>query len=466
MTVSRRSRTRKSMPRGGDKDLAELQRTFTGRLFMAGDDGYEASRTVWNSMIDRKPAIIARCRTVADVQRAVTFARNTGLEVSIRGGGHASSGSSIRDDAVVIDMREMRRVSVDPDRKIARVQGGATLGDIDRVTQEHGLALPTGVVSMTGIGGLALRGGYGHLVRRFGLTCDNINSLEVVTADGNVVTTSATENADLFWALRGGSLSMGVVTEFRFHLHPVGPEINLIMRLYPIEMAPAIMGTLGERMASAPDELSMITAFLTVPSQQPFPEALHGRSVIGTLGTYSGDAARYTDATGFMAGFGTPLLDMSGRVPFSVVQTVLDANYDDKDRRYWKSAYLTDLTPEAIEVICRNGSNRPTPISAINSFFLGGAIARVNPEDSVIAHRRAKLLVAAEANWRDPADDERCIAWSRRVIDELLPFSDGGPYMNMAGLEDEHETLARKSYGANFDRLLAIKTKYDPEGLF
>jgi FAD/FMN-containing dehydrogenase len=452
-----------------DRDtLDAFSSSLRGASLVASSPGYDEARVIWNGLADKRPAIIARCTGAADVIDAVNFARNHGLLVAVRGGGHNVAGNAMCDDGIVIDLSGMNSVRVDPTARTARVGGGATLGDVDHETQAFGLAAPLGVVSKTGVAGLTLCGGLGWLRRKHGMACDALVSVDVVTADGRVLTASATENPDLFWGLRGGGGNFGIVTSFKFQLYPVGPTVTLCAPFYTLEDGPGIMPRWRDFMAKAPENLSSTFLIWSVPPAPPFPAELHGKAVVIVAGVHTGSPDEGTRLIQPLRELAKPLLDLSGPLPYAAVQSAFDPFFAKGERlNYWKSLYLDRLDDDAIERIMSRGRDRPSPWALTALWHLGGAVARVRPEETALGERRAPYLLSIDTSWTDPSKTESSIAWTREFWGEMQPFSRGGVYLNFPGQGEEGEALLRASYGdANYKRLVEIKTKYDPENLF
>ncbi len=446
--------------------VEQLRASVRGSVLQPNQVGYEEARRVWNGMIDRRPALIVQCSGTADVIADVNFAREQDLPVAVRGGGHNVSGNAVIDGGVVIDLSRMRSVRVDPERRTARVQGGARLGDIDHETQAFGLATPLGLMSVTGVAGLTLHGGMGFLMRNYGLTADNLVAADVVTADGRLLVADAHHHPDLLWALRGGGGNFGVVTSFEFRLHPVGPEVWMGIVMYPVEKAPEVLGSLRDFMAQAPDELSVFASFWSAPHEEPVPEEYRGAPALIVGGCYCGPLEQGERTIQPLREADTPFADLSGPMPFLVAQQLFDPEYPEGRRYYWKSTYLRELGDGAITALAENAARRPSPLTSLDLLALGGAFGRVPSDAAAFAERGAAYLVAIESNWDDPADDEANIAWARETARDLQRFSSGGTYLNFPGFGEEGEALIRASYGANYERLQAIKAKYDPENFF
>jgi FAD/FMN-containing dehydrogenase len=446
--------------------IAELRQALRGPLLTPDDPGYDEARAVRNGLIDRRPALIAQPAGTADVVACVTFARERGLLLSVRGGAHNVAGNAVNDGGLVIDLSQMRGVFVDPSARIARVQGGATWGDLDRETQLYGLAAPGGVVSSTGIGGLTIHGGYGHLRRTYGLSLDSLLSVEIVTADGRVRMASATENADLFWAVRGAGSNFGVITNFTFRLHPVGPVVQLCAPIYALEDGPRVIRAWRDFVAAAPDEVNSLLVLWSVPDDEQFPEELRRRPIVVIPTVYAGPAEEGERLMQPLRELATPLMDLSGPMPYEALQAAFDPFYPKGRRYYWKSTYIDDLSDEAIDTIVDATRARPSRLSSATLWHLGGAMSRVGNEQTAYGRRDAPYLFTAEASWEDPATDEQNIAWARESLAAMQPFSKGGAYLNFPGFGEEKEVMLRASYGSNYDRLVALKTTYDPGNLF
>jgi FAD/FMN-containing dehydrogenase len=446
--------------------VAGLTAQVRGPVLTAHDPGYDEARSIWNVLIDRLPALIVQCSGAADVVDAVNFAREQGLVLSIKGGGHNVAGNAVNDGGVVIDLSQMRGVHVDPETGTVRVQAGATWGDLDRETQLFGLAVPGGVVSTTGVAGLTLHGGVGHLRRKHGLSIDNLLSVDIVTADGQFRQASATENEDLFWAVRGAGSNFGVVTSFEFQAHPVGPMVMVGAIFYPFAEALTILPAWRDFMASAPEELSSLAICWSLPPAEPFPPELHGAPIVAVAAAYCGPVEEGERIVQPLRELAEPLVDASGPWPWLGLQSGFDAIFPKGELRYWKSRALAELSDEAIGEIVELAGRRPAPLTDIVIWHHGGAMSRVGETDTAYGGRDAEFLVTAEANWTDPAQNDEAIAWAREVWDAMERFSTGGVYLNFPGLGEEKEALARAGYGENYERLQALKAEYDPDNLF
>jgi FAD/FMN-containing dehydrogenase len=447
--------------------VADFAAALRGATIQPGDPTYDEARAVRNGLIDRHPALIAHCTGVADVVAAVDFAREHGLLLSVRGGAHNVAGNATNDAGIVIDLSAMRGVWIDPDARTVRVQGGATWGDVDRETQLFGLATPGGKVSTTGVGGLTLHGGFGWLRRKHGYSIDNLTEVEIVPADGQVRTASATENEDLFWAVRGAGSNFGVVTAFTFRLHPLGPMVVLAAPFYALEDAAHILPAWREFMAAAPDEVSSNALFWGVPAVEAFPAELHQRPVVILAATYMGGAEEGGRVLQPLRELASPLLDLSGPMPYATLQGAFDPFFPKGWLYYWKSLYLNDLDGPTMEAVVRHATDRPTPNSLMALWHLGGgAASRVGAEATAFGSRSAPYLLSFDTTWTDSADSERCIGWTRSAWADMRRFGPGGLYLNFAGFGEEKEALVRAAYGTNYERLAQIKAKYDPTNLF
>ncbi len=439
---------------------------FAGDVFERGSNDYERARSLWNGMIETRPAVIARPAGTDDVALALRVASERGLTVTVRGGGHGVAGNALSDAGLVVDLSAMKTIEVDSDARVARAGGGITLGELDRATQEFGLATPLGVVTKTGIAGLTLSGGIGWLRRKHGLAADNLLSLEVVTANGEVATASESENQDLFWALRGGGGSFGVVTSFEFRLHPVGPEVFFAFVLYPGERAHDVFRAVDDYMRVAPDEVSPIAFLGRVPHAEPFPADSHGRPYVAVAAMYVGEPEDGSRALEPLRGIGAAIVDLSGLLPYTEAQGILDEDYPDGRRYYWKSVDLEELSEGVLDALAVAADGAPSHHSTIDVWFHGGAMARV-PADATAFGARPGYLVGVEANWDEAEDDEANVAWARATVDSLRSYSSGGAYLNFPGFFEEGEELLRASYGeGNYTRLQAVKQEVDPDGLF
>ncbi len=441
-----------------------LARRFDGELVQPEDPTYDEARAVWNGLIDRRPAVIARCLSTTDVQVAIRYARQHDLPISVRGGGHNVAGTSVCDDGVVIDMGEMRSVKVDPATRTARVAAGARWADLDAATQAHGLAVTGGVDSRTGVAGLTLGGGVGFLARKHGLTIDNLLAVDLVTADGRSVRASEDENPDLFWALRGGGGNVGVVTTFEFRLHELGPEVLTAQVFHRYEDAEDVLRFHRDLMAEAPDELACSAAVVHVPPVEPFPEGLHGAPAVAQIGCYVGDVEEGRAHLDPIGSFGDPILAAVTPMPYTALQQSLDAGTPDGARYYWKSNFLSGLSDEAITTLVKAAEPLPGPFSMIGIESLGGAVNRVPTSATAWPHRDATFNLGIWAGWTDDADDEECRRWAREVHAAMEPFAADGAYVNYLDADDQDRL--GEAYGEHIGRLRDIERTWDPDGLF
>ena len=445
--------------------LSELETGFHGTLVRPGQDGYEEARAVWNGMIDKRPRAVARCGDVEDVVRAVDFARGYGWPLAVRGGGHNVAGLATSEGGLVIDLSAMNGVEVDLETRRARVQGGAIWRDVDAATQPHGLAAPAGLVSETGVAGLTLGGGIGWLRRKYGLTCDNLVAAELVTAGGERVVASERENPELLWALRGGGGNFGVVTTFEFELHPVGPEIAYALVFY--DGAQTVRGLRGfrELARSLPDEIAPVLFTGAVPEAEGIPAEIVGKPMLAAAAVYVGPPEEGEERLRSLRDLATPLVDLSGRMPYVEIQRFLDEDYPRGRRYYWKSATIGDLSDEVIDIVVDFAARQPSPISTIDVWLMGGALRREPPGGAAYSGREAGFQVNPEADWDDPAMDDVNVGWARGIIEALKPHTIG-TYLNFPGMLEEGEQQLRLSFGSHYERLSQVKRRWDPNNLF
>jgi FAD/FMN-containing dehydrogenase len=451
---------RKSLSPAGNS-FSELAASLRGRIIRPEDQDYEKARQVYNAMIDRKPRLIVQCADVADVIYCVNFAREQKVRLAVRGGSHSVPGFGTCDDGMVIDLSRMKGIRLDAARRSVRVEGGCTWGDVDHATHVFGLATPGGVISTTGVGGLATGGGFGHLTRRYGLVCDNLLSADVVTADGLLRTASPDENADLFWAIRGGSGNFGIVTSFEFRLHPVD-ILYAGAILYPLEQATEAMQKYRDFMRAAPRELSAFFAFLIVPPAPPFPEPLHGKTLCGVVCAYCGDLSEGERVTKPLKE--SALFSATGPMPYPVLQSMFDGLLPHGLHHYWKADFVTDLTDEIIAAHVRYSPRIPTIHSAIHIYPMDGAVHDVDPGGTAFAYRNVRFVHIIAAVSPEPTPMPEYRDWVREYWAALHPHSAGGAYVNF--LMEEGEERIAGSYRGNYGRLAAIKAKYDPGNLF
>ncbi len=435
-----------------------------GGLLRPGDDHYETARRVWNGMIDRKPALIARCAGVADVITAVNFARTHHLLVSVRGGGHNVTGNAVCEGGLMIDLSPMKGMCVDPVRRTARAQAGLTWGEFDHETQAFGLAVTGGQISTTGIAGLTLGGGQGWLMRTCGLVVDNLLSVDLVTADGRLLIASATENEDLFWGVRGGGGNFGIATSFEYRLHPIGPIMLGGMVLYPASQAKELLRFYREYMRGAPDELMVLVGFLTAPPAPFVPAHLHGTPMVAMVVCYAGSIEEGQRVVEAARAFGSPALDLISPMPYTAVQQLFDAAMPFGHQVYLKSDYLAGLSDELINTLVTHTAAMTSPLSTVVLLPCGGAVSRVKEQDTAFGHRDAAYYCAIFSIWTDPLESEQHIQWARDFWTAMQPFS-VGVYVNELG--DEGEDRIRAAYPpTTYKRLVALKNKYDPTNFF
>jgi FAD binding domain/Berberine and berberine like len=444
-----------------------LAARFAGQLLREGDEGYDDARKLWNGCFDRHPALIARCTSVADVQAAVNFARENSLTVAVRSGGHSAQGYGSWDGALTIDLSGMKEIEVDPAARVARAQSGITWGEFDAATQEHGLAVTGGRFSTTGIAGLTLGSGSGWLERRCGLTPDNLLSAKVVTADGELLTASLEENSDLFWGLRGGSGNFGIVTEFTYRLHQIGPMIYGGMMVALPDRAGEILRFMREYMADAPDDLGGGIAFISAPPEPFVPAEMHFAPIIGIVICWTGDMEEGERVLAPIREAVQPVMDMVQPMPYTALQTMLDAGGQYGTRAYMKAEFVPELSDELIEKMIRHGASRPGPMAQLLLEPMGGAISRMNPDDTALGSRDIPWCYHALSLWMDPSEDVAAahVAWAKELAEDLAPHTATGVYLNYTS--DEGDERVRSAYGPErYARLVALKDRYDPTNLF
>ena len=438
---------------------------FGGEIVGPGAPRYDELRAVYNGMVDRRPAVIARCRDAHDVAAAVGFARTRGLPVSVYGGGHNVTGNAVRDGAVTIDLRPMKRIEIDVATRTCRAGAGLTWGELDAATQAHGLAVTGGRMSTTGIGGLVLGGGSGWIERLCGYAVDNLLSVEMVTADGRILTASETEHPDLFWGTRGGGGNFGVTTRFELRLHPIGPTVLAGLLLYPPAMAPAVLANFRDVMADAPDAVGAAVNLLTAPASEFVPEPVRGTPVVGVVVCHAGRVEDGERALRPLRAFGPPAADLVAPMPYVDLQRLIDASYPSGLRNYWTGDFLSGLPDAAIEVLCRYHLSVPSPLTQVLTLPGGGALARVADGTMAIGRRGAPFNLHITSLWADPADDAANIAWTRELSAAMRPFTTGRVYVNFIGDEGRARVVA--SFGEEgYARLQALKRRYDPDNLF
>jgi FAD binding domain/Berberine and berberine like len=452
------------MPTLSKSDIDPFKATLRGQLIMPDDAGYDEARTVWNAMIDRRPAMIVRCAGVADVRCAVNFARDQHLPLAIRGGGHNIAGSAMCDDGLVIDLSKMKSVRVDPFTRRAYVEPGCTLGDLDHETQAFGLAVPAGINSTTGIAGLTLGGGFGWLSRRYGMTIDSLVSADIVTADGELLHCSRNEHKDLFWAICGGGGNFGVVTMFEFQLHPVGPLVYGGLIVLPIDQGKDALRHYREVARSLPDELTVWVVVSPTPPLPFLPGDVHGKPMIGFAVCYTGPLDNGPCAVEAMSRFGTPYGMQLGPMPFTAWQQAFDTPLAPGGRNYWKSHNLSELQDGLIDTLIDAFSSLDTPEYEVLFGQLGGATARIAADATAYSARDTIYVMNIHARWSEPADDARCIGWARTLFENTKPFALGSVYVNF--MTEEETDRVGSAYGPNYPRLVTVKNRYDRHNLF
>jgi FAD/FMN-containing dehydrogenase len=443
--------------------ISQLKTQFRGELIRPGDAEYENARKVHNGMIDKRPRLIARCADAADVIAAVRFGREHGLLVSVRGGGHSGAGLGVCDGGLVIDLSGLCWTDVNPKKRTVRVGGGSTLGAVDHATHAFGLAVPAGIISTTGVGGLTLGGGLGYLTRKYGLTIDNLLSADLVLADGSVVTASEHQNEDLFWAIRGGGGNFGVVTAFEFKAHPVHTNYAGPI-LWDIDKAPSVMAWYRDFIREAPEDLNGFFAFLVVPPAPPFPENLHNRTMCGIVWCYTGPADKAKKVFQPIRDFLSPALDFVGPIPHPVLQSLFDPLNPPGLFTYWKADFINEISDAAIEQHMKFGPTIPNMHCAVHLYPIDGAAHRMRKNETAWSYRDstwAQVIVGVDPN---PAKKDKITEWTKRYWTALHPYSAGGAYVNF--MMDEGDERIRATYRENYDRLSAIKAKYDPENFF
>ncbi len=445
--------------------LGRLAADLRGRVLTPDSTGYDEARSIWNGMIDRKPAIIVRCSTTDDVIHAVRFAKDHALVTAVRGGGHNIAGNALSDNGLVIDLSLMRAVTVDAAARTATVEPGATLADFDAEAQKHGLATPLGINSTTGVAGLTLGGGFGWLSRKYGLTIDNLISADVVTANGQRVRASETENTDLFWGIRGGGGNFGVVTSFEFRLHPVGPEVLSGLIVHPLDNAASVLRFWRDFLKTTPDEFVCWFVLRKAPPLPFLAPEWHGKEILALAACYSGPDLKEGERVAQpLRSFGSPIADVIAPHPYAGWQQVLDPLLTPGARNYWKTHDFREVSDGLIDTLIEHARHIPDPQTEIAFAQLGGAVGRVPQEATAYTHRDAAFVLNVHGRWADPAQDEKCIGWARGLFNACTPFATGGAYVNF--LTQEEGARVKAAYGSNYDRLVRVKTQYDPRNLF
>ena len=444
--------------------IEQFKSSLQGQLLKQGDAQYDDARTIWNAMIDRKPALIVRCLNVSDVQQAVRFAFEHQLLTAVKGGGHNIAGNAVCDKGLLIDLSQMKSVQVDKISKTAQVEPGALLADVDRETQKFSLATPVGINSTTGIAGLTLGGGFGWLSRKYGLTIDNLLSVDIVTADGSLVKASKDENADLFWAVRGGGGNFGVVTNFEFKLHKVGPNLLSGLIVFSIDDAPVALKKYREYVKKLSNDTSVWVVLRKAPPLPFLPEEVHGKEVIVFALCHAGDTKEGEKVIAPIRSFGTVLGEHVEEMPFAGWQQAFDPLLTPGARNYWKSHNFNEINDAMIDILLRTVKNLPSPHCEIFFASLGGVIKDYPSDSTAYPHRDADFVMNVHGRWEDASDDERCISWSRDFFKAMAPHATGGVYINF--MTEEETARVSAAFGGSFERLKKIKQKYDPTNLF
>lgn len=441
-----------------------LSGAFSGDVLTPTSPGYDEARSIWNGMIDKRPSMIARCMNTADVVRCVQFAKSHNLLLAVRGGGHNIAGNATCDGGMVIDLSPMKAVHVDPAARTATAEPGVTLGEYDAATQAHGLATPLGINSTTGIAGLTLGGGFGWISRKYGLTIDNLISVEVVTANGEVVTASETENADLFWGIRGGGGNFGIVTKFTYRLHQVGPEVCSGLIVHPMADAKKLLTFYREFVETLPDDVTIWVVLRKAPPLPFLPAEWHGKEILVFAALCAGDMASGEAALKPLRDFGNPIADVIGPHPFVGFQQAFDPLLTPGMRNYWKSHDFDEMTDGMIDAAIDAVSNLPSPHTEFVFAQMGGATSRVESGATAYRDRTMKFVMNVHGRWETAAEDTACVAWCRQIFDAMTPYSTGGVYVNF--LTAEEGGRVKEAYGSGYDRLVTLKRKYDPTNLF
>ncbi len=442
----------------------QLSASFRGELIRPGDKGYEEARTIWNATVDRRPALIARCKEAADIRGAVNFARESGLMISIRGGGHNIAGNAVCEGGVMIDLSLLRSVTIDPKSRRAHVEPGALLSDFDREAQAFGLATPLGINSTTGVAGLTLGGGFGWLTRKYGLTADNLISAEIITAEGKMLHASETENADLFWAIRGGGGNFGIISSFEFGLHPVGPEVYSGLVVYPFEQVDEVLKKYRQYVMSLTEETTIWVVCRKAPPLPFLDKKYHGKEVVVFACIHAGNPEEGKRSIEPVRKFGEPIGEHLGVQPYSDWQKAFDPLLTPGARNYWKSHNFISIPNGMIGVVKEYGSKLPTDECEIFFGMLGGEAGRKTVDYTAYPHRDADFVMNVHARWRNKEDDDKCIGWARSLFEASAAFASGSVYVNFMTADETGRIKA--AYGPNYNRLLTVKRKYDPTNLF
>ena len=447
----------------------DFQNSLNGKVVYANDEAFDDARAIWNRSIDKHPAMIVQCADVSGVVKAVNFSNLHSLLTAVRGGGHNVAGNATCDGGMVIDLGAMNSVQVDEDKQTVRAGGGSTIRDIDQASLPLNLAVPLGIVSETGIGGLTLCGGHNWLTRKHGFACDNLISVEIFTADGQVLIASQTNNADLFWAVRGGGGNFGIVTRFEYRAHPITPNMVFCGAFYHTKDAHKIITGWRDYVQNAPDEFTSQAAFWSIPCHDNFPVELHGQEVVIVSGVYCGEQAAGLEYIQPLRELAEPVLDISGPIPYDGIQQAFDPYFNGKQERYnfWKSLYMDELTDQEVEQIIIRGQSRPNPWSIVPIRQMGGFAARVNGAESALGARDANFMLSIDTSWTDAKDSEMAINWTRDFWNEMSVSTKGAVYLNFVSEDEDSEKMLRASYGdEHFERLVQTKAKYDSDNMF
>jgi len=461
ISIEMRTGGRKTVTR---EALQTLGQTLRGQLLLPGQEGYDTARSIWNAMIDKRPAVIARCAGVGDVLRSVAFARQHDLLVAVRGGGHNIAGNALCDGGFQIDLSPMRSTRVDPSTRRANVEPGCTLGDFDHEAQAFGLATPLGINSTTGVAGLTLGGGFGWLTRKYGMSVDNLESADVVTANGELVHASKDDNPDLFWALRGGGGNFGIVTNFDFRLHPVGPNVLSGLIVFPFEEARSVLGKYRELAPRFSEDLNVWVVVRKAPPLPFLPTAVHGKEIVALALFYAGDPEAGRQEIEPVRAFGKAYGEHIGVQPYAAWQRAFDPLLAPGARNYWKSHNFNELAGEAVDTLIEYAGRLPSPQTEIFIGLLGGYASRVPIDAAAYANRDARFVLNVHGRWERPEDDERCIAWARDFFQKSAPYASGSVYVNFLS-QDESDRI-QAAYGPNYRRLVEVKKKFDPDNFF
>lgn len=447
----------------GDEEVAGLDQRLEGRILFPGDDGFAEATRTWNGMVAVTPNVVVQPRSADDVASTIDFARDRGVLVSVRGGGHNIAGTSIAPGGLTIDMTLMKDVSINPERRLAHAQPGCVLGDVDADAQKHGLATVLGFVSETGLAGLTLGGGWGYLTRRFGWTVDNLEEVEIVTADGEIRVANRNSNADLFWAVRGGGGNFGVVTRFTYRLHEVGPTITAGLVAWSADQAEEILEAYREITAAAPRELTLAVVVRMAPPAPFVPQEWHGRPIVAMVACYTGEDP--DQALESIRRLPSPVVDTIGPMPYVGLQTMLNANEPKGPHRYWKTEFLPDLADGFLQAFREGALQLTTPISQSVIFHLGGALNDRAEDDGAVGNRDARYIAGFSGTWPPDASADTHIRWVRKSWEAIRPYSTGGNYVNFQ-LADDDEQRLQAAYGDNYERLREVKAMYDPDNFF